>query len=801
MDLRDALQQRLGDQYAVERELGGGGMSRVFLALDRRLGRRIVVKVLAPDLAAGVNRERFEREVLLAAQLQHPHIVTVLGAGVLDQLPYYTMPYVEGESLRAALGTRGAIPAREAVPLLRDVAQALAFAHARGVVHRDIKPDNVLLSGGAAMVTDFGVAKAIASGQERPVTPTDSGGAPLTALGTSLGTLAYMAPEQAAADPGVDHRADLYSFGAMAYEALAGRAPFAGLGPRELLTAIVAKDPPRLESLAPEVPPPLAALVHRCLAKDPADRPANADEIVAALDGVFTASGSVTTFPGIAPRGGRRWLVPALAGLVAVALGAGWWLSRGRGGAEGGAPPNSLAVLPFTLSGGSADDGYFADGITEELTTALSRVPSLRVAASASAFAMRDRTTDVRTVARELGVAHVLSGSLRRGGQRVRVTVQLTSARDGLVRWGESYEREVKDVFQVQEEIGRSIAGELEVAFDSDRASVRPATGDMDAYDLYLRGRFHWRQRGEESLRRAADYFQQAIARDSGFARAWAGLADAVGLLPIYGPTPVDSVLPLVERAAARALALDSTLAEAHAARGQLYKSLGRWKDAEAAFLRAAAADSAYPSTFQWQGELYASLGRATDAVRAMERARALDPMAPIINGELSYIRALAGQRDSAVAAGRRAIDLAPALWTGHAFLGSAQLWLGNAREAVSLLEEAMRLAPQNPFGGVLANAVAAAGDMPRATAMVRALEVEARAGRASPATVAIGLVGIGEHAEAIAWLERAHTAKDGMLYATPLNAPWYAPLWSEPGFVRLRQAMGLPDLPPPPRL
>jgi serine/threonine-protein kinase len=256
MDLRDALQRRLGDQYAVERELGGGGMSRVFLALDRSLGRRIVVKVLAPDLAAGINRERFEREVLLAAQLQHPHIVTVLGAGVLDQLPYYTMPYVEGESLRAALGARGAIPVREAVPLFRDVAQALAVAHARGVVHRDIKPDNILLSGGAAMVTDFGVAKALSSGQERPVTPTDSGGAPLTALGTSLGTLAYMAPEQAAADPGVDHRADIYSFGVMAYEALAGRAPFSGLAPRELLTAIVAKEPPRLEGLVPDLPAP-----------------------------------------------------------------------------------------------------------------------------------------------------------------------------------------------------------------------------------------------------------------------------------------------------------------------------------------------------------------------------------------------------------------------------------------------------------------------------------------------------------------------------------------------------------------
>lgn len=792
MDLRDALQQTLGAQFTVERELGGGGMSRVFLALDRTLGRRIVAKVLAPELAAGVNRERFEQEVQLSAQLQHPNIVTVLGTGVLGELPFYTMPFVAGESLRAALEQRGTIPPREAVPILRDAARALAFAHAHGVVHRDIKPDNVLLSGGAAMVTDFGVAKALSAGHERSPAPTASGGAPLTALGTSLGTLGYMAPEQAAADPATDHRADLYSFGAMAYEMLAGRAPFAGLPPRELLTAIVAREP---EPLGPSVPPALAALVHRCLAKDPARRPATADEIVAALDAALTGGSPVA-----AATPAARWRLPAAVGVIVLGLALAWWGLGRRDGPAGGVAPNSLAVLPLALSGGDSTDAYFADGITEELTIALSRVPSLRVASSTSAFAMRGQAADVRAVARQLGVANVLAGSVRRGGDRVRVAVQLTSASDGLVRWAESYEREVKDVFQVQEEIGRAIASALEVAFEPAAPVASRATADMAAYDLFLKGRFHWRQRGEASLRLAAGYFEQAIARDSSFARAWAGLADALGLLPVYGPTPVDSVLPIVERAAARALALDSTLADAHAARGQLYKSLGRWSDAEQALRRAIAADSSYASAHQWLGELYACVGRPADAVAAMQAAARIDPMSPIVTGELGYLYALAGQHDSAVAVGRRAIDLAPGLWTGYAFLGTSQLWAGDAARAVQPLEEAMRLAPQNPFGGVRVAALAAAGDRARSEQQLRLLEAEGRAGKASPTSVAIGMVSLGERAAALDWLERAQAARDGMLYSAPLNVSWFAAIWEEPRFQAVRAAMGLAGLPAPAR-
>jgi len=311
MDLRDQLQTTLGTSYTLERELGGGGMSRVFLATETALERRVVVKVLPPDLSAGVNADRFNREILLAARLQHPHIVPVLSAGQTDGLPYYTMPFVDGEALRARLANGGALPIMDAINILRDVARALAYAHEHGVVHRDIKPENVLLSGGAAVVTDFGIAKALSDARGHVT------GATLTQFGTSLGTPAYMAPEQVAADPDVDHRADLYAFGCMAYELLTGRAPFAGRSPQKLLVAQMAETPQPVTDLRPDTPPELARLVMQCLAKDASARPQSAAEVVRVLD-VVTSSGTRPAMPAIL-LGGRNATWKAL-GIYAAAF-------------------------------------------------------------------------------------------------------------------------------------------------------------------------------------------------------------------------------------------------------------------------------------------------------------------------------------------------------------------------------------------------------------------------------------------------------------------------------------------------
>ncbi len=311
MDLRDQLQTTLGSSYTLERELGGGGMSRVFVAMETALERRVVVKVLPPDLSAGVNADRFNREILLAARLQHPHIVPVLSAGQTDGLPYYTMPFVDGEALRARLANGGALPIMDAINILRDVARALAYAHEHGVVHRDIKPENVLLSGGAAVVTDFGIAKALSDARGHVT------GATLTQFGTSLGTPAYMAPEQVAADPDVDHRVDLYAFGCLAYELLTGRAPFAGRSPQKLLLAQMAEDPQPVAELRPDTPPELAELVMQCLAKEAGARPQSAADLVRVLD-VVTSSGTRAAMPAIL-LGGRNAVWKAL-GIYAVAF-------------------------------------------------------------------------------------------------------------------------------------------------------------------------------------------------------------------------------------------------------------------------------------------------------------------------------------------------------------------------------------------------------------------------------------------------------------------------------------------------
>jgi tRNA A-37 threonylcarbamoyl transferase component Bud32 len=352
-NLREQLQHSLGDAYRIERELGGGGMSRVFLALETALQRRVVVKVLLPELAAGVSVERFRREIYLAAQLQHPHIVPLHSAGESEGLPYFTMPYVDGESLRARLLRERELPVPEAIRVLRDVASALAYAHERGVVHRDIKPDNVLLSRGVAVVTDFGVAKALTVSSEYGQAPAHPG---LTSLGVTLGTPHYMAPEQGAGDPAMDHRVDIYAFGAMAYEILSGDPPFTGNSPHAILGGHIAGIARPITSLRPGLPPLLGHIVMQCLEKRPADRPQSADELIRSLDALATPSGGTVPLQPISgavalrptTRSRARW--PALAAVVVLlAIGASFaWLRRAEPPetpvAQTPAPPAAAAV-------------------------------------------------------------------------------------------------------------------------------------------------------------------------------------------------------------------------------------------------------------------------------------------------------------------------------------------------------------------------------------------------------------------------------------------------------------------------
>ncbi len=571
-DLLARLQAALGPAYRVDGELGGGGMSRVFLARERELERQVVVKVLPPEMAAGVNAERFRREIRLAASLQHPHIVPLLAAGHADDLVYYTMPLIEGESLRAKLAHQGELPIAEAVRILRDVADALAYAHAHGVAHRDIKPDNVLITNHHAVVTDFGVSKALSE---------SSGKSSLTSAGVALGTPAYMAPEQAAADPHTDHRCDIYAVGALAYEMLTGRPPFTGATPQQVLAAQVTEAPEPVSKRRSAVPAALAALVMRCLEKSPADRWQSAAELVRQLEAMATPSGGLTpTGATAAERGSRaasrRWPVyVGVAGLVLIAAFGAFARLHTRS-ATTSAARKMLVVLPFENLGRSEDE-YFADGMTEEVTARLAGLRGLGVIGRTSAIQYKKTTKSIPQIGQELGVDYVLEGTVRwekapHGASRVRVTPQLVRVSDASHVWAKVYDAVLADVFDVQSNIAAQVAETLNVALlapERQALAVRP-TENLEAYDYYLRGNvYDARQYVAEDSRLAVRMYQRAVELDSGFVLAYTGLVrNHVFLSWLFGET---GELPKAEAALDRARRLAPDLPETHLALGLYY--------------------------------------------------------------------------------------------------------------------------------------------------------------------------------------------------------------------------------------
>jgi eukaryotic-like serine/threonine-protein kinase len=673
-DLRAQLQSTLGDGYTLAQELGGGGMSRVFVARENALGRDVVVKVLAPELSASVSAERFTREIATAARLQQANIVPVLAAGTSGGVAYYTMPFVTGESLRAQMTAGSPLSMHDRINVLRDVARALVYAHAQGVIHRDIKPENILLSGGAAVVTDFGIAKAISAARtvDGP-TPAASDGT-LTQVGSSVGTPAYMAPEQAVGEQ-IDHRADLYAWGVVAYEVLSGVHPFAGKsGAAQLIAAHIAEVPQPLLVRAPAVPREVAALVMQCLAKSPAERPSGANALLERIASASTPSAERPA-PMASPRG-RSALVAAAAVVIAIGVGVALWMTS-RGGAKGGADAGvvagagagaasdtaasiaSLAVLPFVNTSGNNADEYFSDGLTDELAHALSKLPGLRLAGRSSSFSFKGKTIPAPDVGKALGVGAIVEGTVRRAGDRIRLTAQLTSTRDGQVLWSDAFERTGADVFAVQDAFTTAIvaaltprlaqAAGLGVQPEQVRVASR-GTNDAVAYDLYLKGRYYWAQRGAGPLDSAVKYLEAAVQRDSAFARGWSALALAYVIRPNFN-IDVDFAAAdaNVATAARRALALDSTSADALAALG--FRATRRFEFAEAAASLAAArrlepgsAIAAHYSGLYFQSVL--------DTVRAdeqMERAISLDPLslttmntrARLFNERRQFARAL----------------------------------------------------------------------------------------------------------------------------------------------------------------
>src|SRR5688572_24730938 len=767
-DLQNRLQETLGDAYRLERELGGGGMSRVFLATETALERRIVFKVLPPELAAEVSTERFKREIQLAAQLNHPHIVPLLSARSSGGLLYYTMPYVEGESLRSLIAREKPLSLDLAVQLAREVADALDYAHSRQIVHRDIKPENILLSGGHAVVTDFGIARAVSRA-------TDSGA--LTSATIALGTAAYMSPEQASAEREIDGRSDIYSLACVLFEMLAGELPFTGPTQQAVIARRFVETAPRVQRYRENIPAWVDEVVARGLARTPADRFQTAREFAQALSPSAVSGGSATySTPTVAsppdssalraPRLQRRVLIPAgIAALLLVGYAAFQLSNAGAdrvgaarsGAAASAAGPATIAVLPFANLSAGEENEFFADGMTEELINSLSGIEGLRVAARSSVFALKGRKLDVRTVGDTLGVDAVLEGSVRRAGKNLRVTAQLVNTDDGYQMWADDFDRELSDVFKVQDEIAGAIVNALRVKLV--RTATRTTAADSrssnpEAYDLYLKGRFFLNSQGTPGLPLALQHFEKAVQLDPSFARAYAGVAYARSRAGMLGKGDPAVEMPKAKAAALKALALDSSLAEAH---GSLAHILFVWEwdhvQAERAFRKAIAVDPDNATTHWIFGILLLDRGRFKEAEKEFRTARELEPLLPHTSSLLGRFFVSTRQPDSAIKYLREAIELGPSLDLAFQQLGHAYLQKRMSREAIDAFRKAASLSGPRDSAH-LAYAYAVTGN--RAAAERTLSQVLAGSSRyLSPVDMAIANAGLGRKDEAFRWLER----------------------------------------------
>ena len=741
------LQAALNGRYTIERELGHGGMATVYLAHDLKHHRQVAIKVLKAELAAALGPERFLREIEIAARLNHPHILALHDSGDAAGFLYFVMPYVEGGSLRQRLVREKQLFLEDAIHIACAVASALSYAHNHNVVHRDIKPENVLLSGGEAVVADFGIARAI----------TAAGGDKLTTTGVAVGTPTYMSPEQAAGEAQLDGRSDVYSLGCVLYEMLAGHPPLLGASAQEILARHTLDPVPPIRTARATVSGAVEQAIVKSLAKQPADRFAAAAQFAEALN----AAG--------APRSPARWRSPRWVGVVvlgAVALAAFaavWhpWRRPARAVAPV-ADVGSVAVLPFDNLTGNPSDRYLSDGMTEEVIGQLAQVRGLKVISRTSTEALKGTHLTLRQIADTLGVRHILEGSVRHAGRRIRVAVDLIDANTDAHVWASRYDRDLTDVFAVQEEIARQVADSL-----VSTVGVRPTLGRVartehpGAYAAYLAGRSLMYRRTRDGLRGALEQFQQAIAQDSAYAPAYAGLASVYQLWSVYSYPGIDfyeasgRALAIAERA----IALDPDLAEAYAARG--FTMTRAWAPAEpisADFTRALELRPNSADVHQWYAIFLTRQDHLDEALTEAERATALDPLAPGV-GVTNSLEALISRRyDVAEREAARALAFEPGLMLARQLKALGDLLSGNAARCAVL--------SLGPYAGVRAMCLHSLGRFREAAQVADSLRAAFTAGTIgdsifSPVLVARGLAEYyawtGDAEESLAWLERAY--------------------------------------------
>jgi serine/threonine-protein kinase len=733
-DIEPRLGAALADRYTIARELGAGGMATVYLAHDLRHDRAVAVKVLHPHLAQELGAERFAAEIRTTARLRHPNILPLFDSGVArlshpeqgegPLILFYVMPFVDGVSLRDRMAREHQLPIDEAVRIVIEVCDALDYAHAQGVIHRDIKPENILLEGGHALVADFGIALAGRTPDTERITRT----------GMVLGTPAYMSPEQSAGDRDADGRTDLYSIASVLFEMLTGEPPFSGPTMESILVQRFTKAPPRITSRRTSVPRHIDVAVHTAMARDPAQRQPTVARFAESLRPPVTTMASQRT-------------------------------------------PRSIAVLPFANMSHDVENEYFGDGIAEEIINALAQLPGLSVAARTSAFSFKGRNEDLRAIGDALSVETILEGSIRKAGSRVRITAQLINVADGFHAWSERYDRELDDIFAVQDEIASTIAAKLKVTLSADQTQqlVKPLTANVAAYECFLKARTLVRLRGS-AVSDAVRGYEEAIALDPDFAAAHSGLARALLLLAFWGVVHPGTVAERAREAAARAMALDASLTDSIAAAALIAVVFDRDKNkALALFDTLPSLDPANVDAHVQRAAFDRCYVRGTfdRGIAELRSVTAADPLNAYPVAQLAVLLAFARRTQDSITTANRALTLDPTSTYCHWALTHAHAIAGDYPSAREAFDAAVMRAGRGPwFLMALAIAVRDQSDRSVAEAVFGELQARAQLDYVQPTALGVAAVAANRIDEGIRFLRQAAEIRDPLFLAVARHWP-----------------------------
>jgi serine/threonine protein kinase/tetratricopeptide (TPR) repeat protein len=716
-------------RYRICDELGRGGMGRVYKAIDREISETVALKVLSPDICLNDKMiERFRNELKLARRISHKNVCRTYDLGNCEGTYYFTMEFIPGDNLRSIIRMMGPLSPARALTIAGQVCDGMAEAHRLGVVHRDLKTSNIMIDReGSARITDFGIA----------LGPETKG---LTDRGALIGTPEYMSPEQIDGE-NVDHRADIYSLGIILFEMMTGRVPFEGNTPLSVALMQKTARPPDPRELNARTPEALSNVISKCLAKDQGGRYQKIEVLAAELhvivEGLAVAEKSDQL-------GRRDTLTPAGTRLL-----------------------NSIAVLPFRDLSPQGDQEYFCEGLAEEIITALAKIRNLEVAAKSSTFSRKFRDQDIREIGRELSVAAVLEGSVRKGDNRLRVTAQLINVATGYNLWSEKYERTLEDVFAIQDEITLAIVDRLKVKLlgGEKDALLKWHTENPEAYNLYLMGRFYWNKRTSEGMKRGLECFHQAIAKDPSYARAYTGISDCYGLFAYYYTPPRPTLLKAKE-AAAKALELDDTRAEAHTSMAFVKHKLERdWAGAEREFRRAIELNPEYIWARHWYAYFLAAMGRHQESFVEIKRALDVDPTSTQLNMAHGMLFYLARFYDRAVEELGKTLELEPRNFMAIFYLGLAHLESGRYEEALALVERSAEMTGNLPFfvqGIGYVHASAGRKDLAQGV-LARLGEMMTKV-YMSPVFMALVHFRLGENDKGFEWLDKAFADGDHWL-------------------------------------